>query len=295
MKIAILGKPFDEEYGPFIQNLFDELQRRNTELLVVEHFSLFLQNRIHLPSGIATFNRGDSLAGVDFVLSLGGDGTLLDTVTYVGALQIPILGINTGRLGFLATIAHDSINLALDALFKGHYTFDDRALIRVDSDLEIFDGINFGLNEFSLLKRDSSSMIAVHAYIDGEYLNTYWADGLVVATPTGSTGYSLSCGGPLVLPQTNNFVISPVCPHNLNVRPMIVSDKTVISFEVEGRSSTYLASLDSRSVAVDMSVQIAVRRESFVARLVKLHHVNFLTTLRGKLNWGLDKRTNIFR
>src|SRR5690606_35687834 len=131
-----------------------------------------------------------------------GDGTLLDTVTYVGALQIPILGINTGRLGFLATIAHDSINLALDALFKGHYTFDDRALIRVDSDLVIFDGINFGLNEFSLLKRDSSSMIAVHAYIDGEYLNTYWADGLVVATPTGSTGYSLSCGGPLVLPQT---------------------------------------------------------------------------------------------
>jgi NAD+ kinase len=295
MRIAILGKPFDEAYGPFIQNLFDELQRRGTEIWVVEHFSLFLQNSIRLPQEITTFNRGDSLTGVDFVLSLGGDGTLLDTVTYVGAEQIPILGINTGRLGFLATIAHDSINLALDALFKGHYTYDDRALIRVDSDQEIFDGINFGLNEFSLLKRDSSSMIAVHAYIDGEYLNTYWADGLVVATPTGSTGYSLSCGGPLVLPQTNNFVISPVCPHNLNVRPMIVSDKTVISFEVEGRSSTYLASLDSRSVAVDMSVQIAVRRENFVARLVKLHHVNFLNTLRGKLNWGLDKRTNIFR
>jgi NAD+ kinase len=295
MKIAILGKPFDEEYGPFIQNLFDELHRRRAEVAVVEHFSLFLQNKINLPAGIQTFNRGDRLDEVDFVLSIGGDGTLLDTVTYVGALQIPILGINTGRLGFLATIAHDSINLALDALFKGHYTLDDRALIRVDSDQEIFDGINFGLNEFSLLKRDSSAMIAVHAYIDGEYLNTYWADGLVVATPTGSTGYSLSCGGPLVLPQTNNFVISPVCPHNLNVRPMIVSDRSVISFEVEGRSSTYLASLDSRSVAVDMSVQIAVRRENFVARLVKLHHVNFLTTLRGKLNWGLDKRTNTFR
>lgn len=295
MRIAILGKPFDEEYGPFIQNLIDELQRRDTEIWVVEHFSLFLQNSIRLPDGVTTFSRGDRLAGVDFVLSLGGDGTLLDTVTYVGAAQIPILGINTGRLGFLATIAHDSINLALDALFKGHYTYDDRALIRVDSDQEIFEGISFGLNEFSLLKRDSSSMIAVHAYIDGEYLNTYWADGLVVATPTGSTGYSLSCGGPLVLPQTNNFVISPVCPHNLNVRPMIVSDKTVISFEVEGRSSTYLASLDSRSVAVDMAVQLAVRRESFVARLVKLHHVNYLNTLRGKLNWGLDKRTNIFR
>jgi NAD+ kinase len=260
--------------------------------MLVEQFQLFLKNTLNLPAGIQTFSRGDRLEGVDVVLSLGGDGTLLDTVTYVGERQIPILGINTGRLGFLATIPYDSINIALDALYKGHYTLDDRALIRVDSDQEVFGGVNFGLNEFSLLKRDTSAMIVVHTYIDGEYLNSYWADGLVVATPTGSTGYSLSCGGPLVLPQTNNFVISPVCPHNLNVRPMIVSDKSVISFEVEGRSSTYLASLDSRSTAVDMNVQLAVRRESFAARLIKLHHVNFLSTLRSKLNWGLDKRNS---
>ncbi|MFD2248568.1 NAD kinase [Pontibacter ruber] len=290
MRIAILGKPFTEEFAPFIQNLFDELVHRRSDVLVVEHFKSFLTNTINLPTGIQTFSRGDKLTGVDVVLSIGGDGTLLDTVTYVGAQQIPILGINTGRLGFLATIAHDSIGLALDALYKGHYTLDDRALIRVDSDQDIFNGINFGLNEFSLQKRDTSAMIVVHTYIDGEYLNSYWADGLVVATPTGSTGYSLSCGGPLVLPQTNNFVISPVCPHNLNVRPMIVSDRSVISFEVEGRSSSYLATLDSRSVPVDMSVQIAIRRESFNARLVKLHHVNFLSTLRSKLNWGLDRR-----
>lgn len=294
MRIAILGKPFSEHITPFIQTLFDELVRRKAELMLVEHFQLYLQNTLNLPDGITTFNRGDKLVGVDVVLSVGGDGTLLDTVTYVGAQQIPILGINTGRLGFLATIPYDNINVALDALYKGHYTLDDRALIRVDSDQEIFDGINFGLNEFSVLKRDSSSMIVVHTYIDGEYLNSYWADGLVVATPTGSTGYSLSTGGPLVLPQTNNFVISPVCPHNLNVRPMIVSDKSVISFEIEGRSSSYLASLDSRSVPVNMSVQLAVRRENFVARLVKLHHVNFLSTLRNKLNWGLDKRNNTF-
>ena len=293
MKIAILGKPFSDSITPYIQKLFDELVKRETELMLVEHFQLYLQNTLRLPDGITTFNRGDKLEGVDVVLSIGGDGTLLDTVTYVGAQQIPILGINTGRLGFLATISHDDIHVALDALFKGHYTLDDRALIRVDSDQEIFDGINFGLNEFSVLKRDSSSMIVVHTYIDGEYLNSYWADGLVVATPTGSTGYSLSTGGPLVLPQTNNFVISPVCPHNLNVRPMIVSDRSVISFEIEGRSSSYLASLDSRSVPVNMSVQIAVRRENFVARLVKLHHVNFLSTLRNKLNWGLDKRNNV--
>lgn len=292
MKIAILGKPFSEHITPFIQTLFDELVKRKAELMLVEHFQLYLQNTLSLPDDVVTFNRGDKLEGVDIVLSIGGDGTLLDTVTYVGAQEIPILGINTGRLGFLATIPYDNIHVALDALYKGHYTLDDRALIRVDSDQEIFDGINFGLNEFSVLKRDSSSMIVVHTYLDGEYLNSYWADGLVVATPTGSTGYSLSTGGPLVLPQTNNFVISPVCPHNLNVRPMIVSDKSVISFEIEGRSSSFLASLDSRSVPVNMSVQLAVRRESFVARLVKLHHVNFLTTLRNKLNWGLDKRNN---
>jgi len=295
MRIAILGKPFGDTIAPFVQMLFDELQRRRAELFLVEQFQLFLKNTINLPTGIQTFGRDDRLQDVDVVLSIGGDGTLLDTVTYVGKLQIPILGINTGRLGFLATIPYESILVAIDALYKGHYALDDRALIRVDSDQEVFGDINFGLNEFSVLKRDTSSMIVVHTYIDGEYLNSYWADGLVVATPTGSTGYSLSCGGPLVLPQTNNFVISPVCPHNLNVRPMIVSDRSVISFEVEGRSSGYLASLDSRSTAVDMHVQLAVRRENFAARLVKLHHVNFLSTLRSKLNWGLDKRNDVLK
>jgi NAD+ kinase len=166
-------------------------------------------------------------------------------------------------------------------------------LIRVETDPEVFGRINFGLNEFSILKRDTSSMIVVHTYIDGEYLNSYWADGLIVATPTGSTGYSLSCGGPVMLPQTNNFIIAPVCPHNLNVRPLIVSDRSVISFEIEGRSNNFLLSLDSRSVPVEANVQIAVRRETFGARLIKLNHVNFLSTLRSKLNWGLDRRNPV--
>ncbi|MCC9136397.1 NAD kinase [Pontibacter silvestris] len=290
MKIAILGKPFEDHIVPFIQELFNELTQRGAELLVVEHFQLYLKNTINLPAGSQTFNRGDKLEGVDMVLSIGGDGTLLDTVTYVGAQEVPILGINTGRLGFLATVPYDNIINALDALYKGEYAYDDRSLIRVESNQEVFDNLNFGLNEFSLLKRDSSAMIVVHTYIDGDYLNSYWADGLVVATPTGSTGYSLSCGGPLVLPQTNNFIISPVCPHNLNVRPMIVPDKSVISFEVEGRSSSYLATLDSRSTPIDMNVRLSVKREDFVARLIKLDNVNFLSTLRSKLNWGLDKR-----
>jgi NAD+ kinase len=292
MKLAILGKPFQEKLVPYIQGLFDELVQRQAEVIVVESFKVYLQNYIQLPEGIGTFRRGDSLAGVNFVLSIGGDGTLLDAVTYVGARQIPILGINTGRLGFLATVPFDKIPAAIDALYKGHYAIDERSLIRADTDQEIFDGINFGLNEFSILKTDTSTMIVVHTYLDGEYLNSYWADGLLVSTPTGSTGYSLSCGGPVVLPQTNNFVISPVCPHNLNVRPLVVPDKSVITFEIEGRSNNFLVSLDSRSRPVDASVQIAVRRESFNAKLVRMTHVNFLTTLRTKLNWGFDKRND---
>jgi len=290
MKIAILGKSFKDEVLPFIQILFDDLASRNTEIIILEYFKVYLDNRIKLPEGVGIFNRGDQLKGVNYVFSIGGDGTLLDAVTYVGDKQIPILGINTGRLGFLATIPNDRIPLALNSLYKGHYSIDERSLIRVDSDQELFEGINFGLNEFSILKRDTSSMIVVNTYIDGEYLNSYWADGLIVSTPTGSTGYSLSCGGPVVLPQTNNFIISPVCPHNLNVRPLVVPDSSVISFEIEGRSNNFLVSLDSRSRSVDALVQIAVRRESFNAKLIKLHNVNFLTTLRNKLNWGADKR-----
>ncbi|UPL49421.1 NAD kinase [Hymenobacter sublimis] len=290
MKIAILGKPFSEELTPFMREMVEELTRRQAEVCVLESFHTYLSERVDLPEGITTFRRGDSLRGMQFVLSIGGDGTLLDTVTYVGALQIPILGINTGRLGFLATISPDKIGPALDSLFKGHFVLEDRSLIRVDTDPDTFGAINFGLNEFSILKRDTSSMIVVHTYIDGEYLNSYWADGLIVATPTGSTGYSLSCGGPVMLPQTNNFIIAPVCPHNLNVRPLIVSDRSVISFEIEGRSNNFLLSLDSRSETVEAGIQIAVRRENFNARLVKLNHVNFLSTLRSKLNWGLDRR-----
>jgi NAD+ kinase len=290
MKIAILGKPFEEAVAPFLQTLLDELAARGAEVIIVEAFRDYLASHLRLPPDIGTFRRGDSLRGVQFVLSIGGDGTLLDTVTYVGALQIPILGINTGRLGFLAPINPDYIPQAIEALFKGHFTLEDRSLLRVETDPDVFGALNFGLNEFSILKRDTSAMIVVHTYINGEYLNSYWADGLVVSTPTGSTGYSLSCGGPVMLPQTNNFIIAPVCPHNLNVRPLIVSDQSIISFEIEGRATSYLLALDSRSLPVEASVQMAVRRENFNARLVKLNHVNFLSTLRNKLNWGLDRR-----
>lgn len=290
MRIAILGKPFDADMAPHLQRLFDDLAARQVQVAVAKPFHTLLSQQLQLPDNLSLFDRGDDLRGTDYVLSIGGDGTLLDTVTYVGRRQIPILGINTGRLGFLSTVAPEQIPQALDALFRGHFTLESRSLIHADTDPDVFGGIDFGLNEFSILKRDSSSMIVVHTYIDGEYLNSYWADGLVVSTPTGSTGYSLSCGGPVMLPQTNNFIIAPVCPHNLNVRPLIVPDRSVISFEIEGRSNNFLLSLDSRSVTVDAGIQVAVRREAFDAKLIKLNHVNFLSTLRSKLNWGLDRR-----
>ncbi|WP_207433949.1 NAD kinase [Sabulibacter ruber] len=290
MKIAVVGRPVKEEVIPFVGRLFDLLLRQGIAITVADHFAESLAPFMPIPAQTEVFTRNTSLKDVSYMLSLGGDGTLLDAVTYVGALQIPIMGINMGRLGFLASVPYAQLEFAVDSLLKGHFTLEDRSLIHLDSDQEVFDGINFGLNEFSILKRDTSSMIAVHTYIDGEYLNSYWADGLIVATPTGSTGYSLSCGGPVMMPQTNNFVISPVCPHNLNVRPLVVSDKSVISFEIEGRSTRYLVSLDSRSRPVDASIQLAVRREDFNARLIKLNQVNFLTTLRTKMHWGLDQR-----
>ena len=291
LHVAIVGKLPTEPMRPYLQALFDALAAQKAVTRVLGTVYRALQEmEFRLPAGASSFERGDSLAGTHFMLSLGGDGTLLEAITYVGALQIPILGINMGRLGFLATVPQERVTEALEALLRGHYTLDDRSLIRVEADRPVFSGVAFGLNEFSILKRDSSAMIVVHTYIDGEFLNSYWADGLLVSTPTGSTGYSLSCGGPVLLPHTTNFVIAPVCPHNLNVRPLIVPDHSVISFEIEGRANNFLISLDSRSQPVDATIQLAVSKERFCARLVKVNQSNFLSTLRTKLNWGLDER-----
>ncbi|MCU0353231.1 MAG: NAD kinase [Cytophagales bacterium] len=290
MKIAIHGRNFKEQATPYIQELFDELRNLGVEVQLSEPFGVFLEKSNVRPHSTAVYGSRSQIFDADFFFSIGGDGTLLETVTHVGARQIPILGINTGRLGFLATTSPEKVGKALEHLLAGRYTFDDRTLVRLESDRDLFEGLPFGLNEFTITRRDTSSMITVHTYIDGEYLNSYWADGLIVSTPTGSTGYSLSCGGPVVLPHSSNLIITPVSPHNLNVRPLVVSDNSVISFEIEGRSRYYLVSLDSRSRAVDSTVQLAVRKEEFKARLVKTGGENFLYTLRDKLNWGYDVR-----
>jgi NAD+ kinase len=224
------------------------------------------------------------------MISLGGDGTLLDTVTLVQDKKIPLLGINFGRLGFLASIGREELDSAVASLVNHTFVKDERTLIHLDSNTPLFGSTPYGLNEFAIHKLDTSSMIKIHTYLNGEFLNTYWADGLIVATPTGSTGYSLSCNGPVVFPESGSFVITPVAPHNLNVRPLVVPDNNIISFEIEGRTDSFLCTLDSRKAIVHKDVQIAVKKEDFSINLLRLNETNFLQTLRNKLSWGLDRR-----
>jgi NAD+ kinase len=291
MKIAIHGRTLKEESLIFIKDMFQELSKNNIEVQLSQTLSGTLQKHgIKVKPNADPFVNCYNIFDADFLFSIGGDGTLLESLTFIKEKNIPILGINTGRMGFLATVSPSNLQYAMECILNGYYDLDERTLVHLESDRDLFEGINYGLNEFAILKRDSSSMITVHTFIDGEYLNSYWADGIILATPTGSTGYSLSVGGPLVLPQSNNFILSPVSPHNLNVRPLVIPDNKIISFEIEGRSKNFLVSLDSRSRPVEATIQLAIRKESFKARLVRVNGYNFLDTLRYKLNWGLDVR-----
>lgn len=293
MKIAVIGKNhLKQECYSFINILFEEFKLSNIEVLIEKHFYAHLLENEIIVDQYVTFSSTHSrcLTNLDYFFSIGGDGTLLETVTYVKERNIPIVGINAGRLGFLATIPLDSIKETLASLFTKKYRLDERILVQLDTKEELFKGFNFGLNEFAITKRDTSSMIIIHAYIDDLFLNSYWADGLIVSTPTGSTGYSLSCGGPLVMPNTNNFIISPINPHNLNVRPMIIPDTSKIRFQVEGRSDNFLVSLDSRSKIVTAETEMVVSKADFKIQLIELSGGNYFNTLRSKLNWGLDSR-----
>lgn len=295
MQIAIYSRGFVADDLPNIQLLLDELQREEIDAIIYEPFYRSLQPHITLPAGQATFLRAEDLYGnTDILVSLGGDGTLLDTVCYVRDKNIPVLGINFGRLGFLASIGKEDIHAAVQALQHRTYIVDKRTLLHLDCNVPLFGDVPYALNDFTIHKKDTSAMVKIHTYLNGEFLNTYWADGLIVATPTGSTGYSLSCGGPVVFPEAGSFVITPVAPHNLNVRPIVVPDNNIISFEVEGRSDQFLATLDSRMETIDNTVQLAVKKEDFTLSLLRLDDSNFLHTLRNKLLWGIDAR-NAFR
>lgn len=290
MKIGIHGKEFNRQSATFIELIFDTLTRHKSELFVSAKFEKYLRTSAFGKFRWKTYAIGESLKKLDAFLSIGGDGTLLESVTHVGASETPILGINTGRLGFLATISRDEIERSLQKLFEKRFILDRRAMLRLKSNKKLFGELNFALNDFTVVKKDTSSMITVHTYIDGEFLNSYWADGIIVSTPTGSTGYSLSCGGPLVFPRSGNFVITPVSPHNLAVRPIVVSDSSEITFEVEGRSKKFLVTLDSRTAIVDESVKLKIKKENFGANLIQFEDQHYFKTLRQKLNWGLDIR-----
>ncbi|SEJ03910.1 NAD+ kinase [Cyclobacterium xiamenense] len=290
MNVLLHGIAIVPEFHTYIQQLIQAFEKQGQEVWVTKSLFKSIRDTEFAP-GTSVLQEGEvGIKAMDFVISIGGDGTLLDTIARIGALEIPVLGINTGRMGFLATIAKEEIALAAEDLLAGRYSLEDRSLVCLESSIPLFDGLNFGLNEFTIHKRDTSSMITVHTYIDGDYLNSYWSDGLIVSTPTGSTGYSLSCGGPLISPAAKNFVITPVSPHNLNVRPIVVSDDSEITFKIEGRSEKFLVSLDSRSTPIDASVALKIKKEKFVAKLVKFPNYSFFDTLRQKLNWGFDMR-----
>ena len=291
MKIAIYSRGIENNQHQDIIQLLDELALSGVELVFYQDFFNQFYSSISSKVRYSTFNSAEDLdKNVDFIISLGGDGTLLDTVILVKDSGIPVAGINYGRLGFLANIGKEDLITAVEALVNRTYVLDKRTLIHLDSNIPLFGKDPYGLNEFTLHKKDSSPMIKIHTYLNGEFLNTYWADGLIVATPTGSTGYSLSCNGPVVFPDSGSFVITPVSPHNLNIRPIVVPDDNIISFEVEGRTDGFLCTLDSRREIVTKDIQLAVRKESFSFNLIRLNENNFLQTLRSKLSWGLDKR-----
>ncbi len=291
MRIAIYSRGLDPDQLNGIKLLLSELAAYKIEPVIFQDFFNLYYSTIDFGEKYSTFNCAEDLIDdIDCIISLGGDGTLLDTVTFVRDSGIPVMGINYGRLGFLASIGKDELHTAVEALVKRSYMLDKRTLLHLDANMPLFDKVPYALNEITIHKKDTSPMIKIHTYLNGEFLNTYWSDGLIVATPTGSTGYSLSCNGPVIFPDSASFVITPVSPHNLNIRPIIVPDNNIISFEIEGRTDGFLCTLDSRREIVDKDVQLAVKKESFGINLIRLNENNFLQTLRNKLSWGLDKR-----
>ncbi len=288
MHIGVHGKQFGADTTGFIRHVLGRVGK-NHQISVSPSFEEHLREGKLTGYSFETFHAED-VGSLDLVMTLGGDGTLLEAVTQIGDKGIPILGVNTGRLGFLATTAKEEFDQAFDHLEAGNYTYDERTLLYLDASQAIFDGLNFALNDIAILKKDTSSMITVHAYINGEFLNSYWADGIIISTPTGSTGYSISCGGPVVVPGSHNFIITPVSPHNLTVRPIVVPDDSELSFTIEGRSNHFLIALDSRYETVDDTIRLKVSQAKFRAKLIKLEGYNYFKTLRQKLNWGLDVR-----
>lgn len=292
MKVAVFGKAFTLEARPYMEALHKRAAAEGFEIRLYKRLDRFLRENCEWGENYATFENYADLQAYkpDFLFTIGGDGTILDAATLIRNLKIPVVGINTGRLGFLANIARNEINRTIDHLLDGKYSIDSRQTIMLSTGDGFQPQPNFALNEVTVSRKGTTSMITVHADINGKYLNSYWADGLIVSTATGSTGYSLSCGGPIIMPDSQNFVITPIAPHNLNVRPIVISNDCKIRLKIDGRENEYLASLDSRIYSLSNDVELFLQRSEVEICLVQLPEQDFATTLRNKLLWGLDRR-----
>jgi len=291
MNIALFGKTVAPADLPYFQSLIDRLAGTGGTIYLFEPFYQQVKNGIRFPMVPELFSfQADILGKVDFLFSIGGDGTLLDSVNLLGNSGIPVIGINMGRMGFLSTISREGLLPAVQEVLSGNFLVEDRSLLRLETKDNLFGEYNYALNDLTIYKKAPLSMLTIRVCINGETLNTYWADGLIVATPTGSTAYSMSCMGPILSPDAGVFVITPIASHNLTVRPIVVPDSSVITISLEGKSTDAFIGLDSRQVTVDRPVGLTVRKEAFTIRLLRLQGSDFYRTLREKLNWGRDIR-----
>jgi len=291
MRIALFGWTIGPIFHDSMKRLLEILHLHNADIHIYTPFLNFLEQEARIEPGKFTqFSSHQDLEKVDFFLSIGGDGTFLEAITFVRDSGIPMVGINSGRLGFLADIAQSELEFSMEQLFAGKFILQPRSLLKLENEFGLFSDFPYALNEFTVHKQDSSQMITVHVDVGGDLLNSYWADGLIVSTPTGTTAYSLSVGGPIITPGSANFVIAPIAPHNLAVRPVVISDHEEVTLWVEGRGGRYMASLDSRSVPFETDMVWKIRKSDFIINVLKFENQSFYETLRKKLLWGADKR-----
>ena len=290
MKVAIFGNTYFHDKLKSIKPIIDIMQKSGVEMYVDRQFYDFVSNKLKKPPSVSGLFDNDKIPEADIAFSIGGDGTFLETAGRIGKMGIPILGINTGRLGFLADIAGHEISEIIPEILSGNYRVESRTRLRVSTDKKLLAGFNYALNEVAILKLDISSMITIHAYINGKFLNSYRADGLIIATPTGSTAYSMSVGGPIIEPTAENFVLTPVAPHSLNTRPLVITDDSIITLRVESRTENVLISLDGRSEVFDSNAEITIKKADYVTNVVKQLNHTFFDTIRTKLMWGVDSR-----
>jgi NAD+ kinase len=293
MKVAIYGKYYLNSTEPIINDIFVFLSNNNVEMIIESEFLKILHEKKIVQKQYNTFSSHTELDNsFDMLISIGGDGTILRSAALVGDSGVPILGINAGRLGFLATVQKENIDEFMQFIIDKKYTISKRTLLSLSTTPinESIEEINFAMNEVSVSRKDTTSMITIETYLNNEFLNSYWADGLIIATPTGSTGYSMSCGGPILTPDVRSFVITPIAPHNLNARPLVIPDETEIRLKVTGREENYLVSLDSRTTSVKNETILIIKKNPFQINMVEIPNETFLKTLRSKLFWGEDRR-----